>query len=83
FPARNMHQSLVYEEKIWIIGGYDAGFAKNDVWYSLDAANWSTASDQAPFSFRRQHGATVFQNKIWILGGEVAGSLRHDVWVSK
>lgn len=32
FPVRNEHNSVVYDDKVWIIGG--SSIARNDVWYT-------------------------------------------------
>jgi len=73
------HAVLLFDGKIWVLGGRDeAGNALNDVW-TLDIRNgnrkWVHQTD-APW--RRPDGAVagrclfapaVFDNKIWIYGG--------------
>ena len=39
WPGRSLHSSLVYNNKMWVIGGYD-GNDKNDVWDSTNGINW-------------------------------------------
>jgi hypothetical protein len=34
--------SLIFDNKMWVIGGYN-----NDVWYSTDGANWTLATASA------------------------------------
>lgn len=34
FPGRFHHSSIVYDNKIWVIGGRDNEGARNDVWFS-------------------------------------------------
>ena len=35
YPGRNQHSSVVFDNKIWVIGGYDSTASRlNDVWYS-------------------------------------------------
>jgi hypothetical protein len=34
FSARSDHTTVVFDNKIWVIGGRDGGGVKNDVWYS-------------------------------------------------
>ncbi len=74
------HTSVVFDNKIWVLGGYDGSY-KNDVWCSSDGVNWVCATSNAPWSGRRGHTSVVYDNKIWVLGGW-DGSLRNDVWCS-
>lgn len=41
FSAREAHQLIASEDKLWLIGGYDSDEgSKNDVWQSSDGKNW-------------------------------------------
>ncbi len=82
FPKRNVHSAVAFDNKLWIIGGYDGDFA-NDVWYSDDGINWTEAVANAPFSPRYSHTATVFDNKIWVIGGNSESGLKNDIWYSE
>jgi len=80
---RGGYTSVVFDNKIWVIGGYDT-ILRNDVWYSIDGMNWLCATDSAEWSPRTGHASVVFDNKIWVLGG---CSVNHttgdnDVWFS-
>jgi hypothetical protein len=85
WSARHYHTSLVYDGKMWIIGGYD-GHWKNDVWYSSDGTNWVQATDSAPWSIRCAHSSVVFQNRMWVIGGIYMNDsgfvYLNDVWYS-
>ncbi|MEM5853852.1 MAG: DUF2341 domain-containing protein, partial [Candidatus Aenigmatarchaeota archaeon] len=78
--ARYAHTSVVFNNKIWVIGGYDGSY-KNDVWYSSDGINWTQATSNAGWSARYSHSSVVFNNKIWVIGG-YDGSYKNDVWYS-
>jgi len=78
WSPRYGHTSVVFDNKIWVLGGYDY---RNDVWYSSDGVNWTRATANAGWSPRYVHTSVVFDNKIWILGGD-DGSRRNDVWYS-
>ncbi len=83
WSARNGHSSVVFNGKIWIIGGSD-GSLKNDVWSSDDGVIWTevTASATTPrWSSRYGHSSVVFNGKIWVIGGR-DGSNKNDVWSS-
>ena len=81
FSARTSHSSLVFNERLWIIGGVDSNF-RNDVWYSLDGENWLEATSSAAFAVRRSHTTVVFDNKMWVIGGFTYGGTLNDVWSS-
>jgi len=78
FGQRDSHTSLVYNNAIWVIGGYDGSNLRNDVWYSTDGANWVTATGDAAFSARYGHTSVVYNNEMWV----IAGTLMNDVWYS-
>ncbi len=77
---RLYHTSVVFNNKIWVIGGYDGSYL-NDVWYSSNGVNWTQATANAGWSARSGHTSVVFDNKIWVIGG-YDGSYRNDVWSS-
>jgi hypothetical protein len=77
--ARYGHASLVYNNKMWIIGGQDSSGRKlNDVWSSTDGITWTKATLKAPWSGRSFFSAVVFNNKMWVIGGES----NDDIWSS-
>ena len=79
WSARSGHSSVVYDNKMWVMGGYDGG-SNNDVWYSSDGVNWTEATDPvngAAWPVRTYHGSVVYENKIWVMGGAVRSN---DVW---
>lgn len=91
FPPRGMiGGSVVFEEKIWILGGgtYDTPSTKNrrfynDVWCSEDGISWTLISANAPWKPRQYHEVAVWDNNMWVLGGYYQeGGNRNDVWFS-
>ena len=79
--ARGYHTSVVFDNKIWVIGGFNST-RQNDVWYSEDGVNWTQATASAPWAGRLGHTSVVFDNKIWVIGG-FTGTFRNDVWYSE
>jgi hypothetical protein len=83
WSARYLHTSVVFDNKIWVIGGVATDGFKNDVWYSTDGVNWTQATSSAQWSGRLYHTSVVFDNKIWVIGGyDVNGNFKKDVWYS-
>ena len=78
--------SLVFDNKMWILGGSASSGLKNDVWYSTDGTNWTQATSSAGWSARNSHRAVVFDNKMWVMGGGRSASNGDtgykDVWYS-
>lgn len=79
--ARGLHTSVVFDNKMWVIGGFNST-RQNDVWFSEDGASWTQATASAPWAGRFGHTSVVFDNKMWVIGG-FTGSLKNDVWFSE
>jgi hypothetical protein len=83
-PARSGHALLVFNGKLWLIGGYASSWGKykNDVWCSTDGISWTCIADSAAFSPRIYHSCVSFNGKMWIIGGLTRTSHMNDVWSS-
>ena len=73
WSGRRGHTSLVYDNKMWVLGGEDGTNRFNDVWYSTDGINWVQATGSADWSGLYNHTSLVYNNKIWVLGGNDGG----------
>ncbi|NMH89924.1 Kelch repeat-containing protein [Flavivirga algicola] len=80
FSKRWGHTTVVYNDKLWVIGG-DDGDGKNDVWSSSNGISWDEVASNAAFSGRWRHTSVVFNNKLWVIGG-YDGTRKNDVWSS-
>lgn len=74
--------TVVYRDRIWVIGGWSNNPAKNknDAWYSQDGKNWTELKSDVVWKERHEHSAFVFQDKIWLAGGH-AQPLNSEVWM--
>ena len=87
---RSFHTALVYDDKMWVIGGW-GGWGKNfnDVWYSSDGKKWHNVTGSAQWSPRWGHASVSYDNKMWVMGGDLNSELRKDkpesneVWYSQ
>jgi len=76
---RVLHCTLVFQDKIWIMGGQTMpGFAPprkeafyRDVWNTNDGIHWTLVTPQEPYWSPRGMigGSVVFKDRMWILGG--------------
>ncbi len=83
FSERSGPSSVVFDGKMWVIGGLNPAGAYNDVFSSVDGANWVTETASAAFGPRGFHTSVVMNNRIWIIGGGPSyGSNYSDVWSS-
>ncbi len=78
---RSGHTSVVFDNKMWIIGGYGMG-EYDEVWASPDGVNWDRVMDSADWEARSNHTSVVFDNKIWIIAGSggMPSTDYTDVW---
>lgn len=71
-PARVFYGAMAFNDKIWLLGGWDGHRYYNDVWSSLDGVKWERAIEHAPWTPRNlSDRAIAFQGKLWIFGGGV------------
>jgi hypothetical protein len=72
---RQYHNVAVFDNKIWIMAGWDGFNNRKDVWYSSDGINWKELKGT---SWPGRHAASVFVYKDALF--MVAGNLWNDSW---
>jgi hypothetical protein len=83
FAGRSQHTSVVFDNKMWVIGGIMTGSAKtNDAWASTDGLTWNLMTGEASFVPTYLHSSLIFDNKIWVIGGNNASGYTNEVWSS-
>lgn len=73
------HTTVLFDDKLWTLGGNGTDGILNDVWYSTDGHAWT----ELPNTFwdeRFAHSSVVFDNKLWILGGYDVVDPLGDIW---
>ena len=83
FGDRVGFTTVVFKEKMYVLGGYNNNKYLNSVYTSADGKVWKLVKTKSPFTPRREHISVVFKNRIWIIGGEDEGELKNDVWYSE
>lgn len=86
WSSRTRACSWVYDNRMWIGGGHDGSYYRNDVWYSYDGISWTRATSSAAWSVRYGACSWVYDNRMWIGGGRIGGQAQtnaySDVWYS-
>lgn len=88
-PQRIFYSVVVFDNKIWMFGGFNGKNYNNDVWASADGSHWEQVAKTTPWSPRTPGVTVVFNNKLWLMGGGVIdgqanqnpGSYK-ELWIS-
>lgn len=80
WSTRSNHRSLVFDDKIWVMGGWDDKVT-DDIWFSSDGISWIKALHNTLFMDRHGYSVLVFDDKMWVMGG-CDDSYRNDVLFS-
>src|SRR5437870_5682073 len=78
WSPRCSHTSVIFQDKIWVIGGFGTNF----VWSSSDGAVWEEVTAHAQWLERDNPGSVVFENNMWVIGGVNSEEALNDVWFS-
>lgn len=82
-PKLIFYKTAVFQNKIWLLGGFDGKRHSNEVWSSADGLHWNRVTPYADWSARNPGGLVVFQNRLYLLGGgEIDRLPLNDVWSS-
>ena len=87
WAARDDFKLIVYDNKIWLMGGRkpapDSSYV-SDVWNSSDGINWQQVTAAAPWQARSRFALAVFNGKIYLHSGQgsVGGvnTVLSDIW---
>jgi len=75
WTARIEFVALSFDNKIWVMGGYDGSYL-NEVWWSTDGVDWKQMGN-APWPARSCFSGVVYNNRIFVIGGH---PLNNNVW---
>lgn len=89
-PERVFYGATVFNNKIWLVGGWDGKNYHNDVWNSTDGVKWDRVAEKTAWSPRLTRSLIVFKNRLWIFGGgvldgekEINPNSKNEVWSSR
>lgn len=78
FPSRIFYSLLVFNDKLWLLAGYDGKNYYNDVWNSADGVTWARVTEHAAWSPRMDAMVVAFKNRIYLGGGGVIDGTPND-----
>lgn len=73
------HDMIVYDEKLWIIGGYKNNKNTNEVWFSEDGITWDKL-EHAPFPATHASSIFNFKGGLYVAAGN---HMTREVWMLK
>ncbi|MCP4643925.1 MAG: hypothetical protein GY851_26010 [bacterium] len=79
---------VVFNGRMWVMGGFKSGHLFNDVWSSADGVEWRLETEHADWSPRQLFGTVVAHDgKLWVVGGGITKyhpfHAYTDVWCSE
>jgi len=79
--ARMWVVPIVYDGRLWIIGGFDNVHRANfdDVWWTKDGSAWHRLDTKTKFSPRHEATVYVYDHSLWVVAGN-SWPLMNDVW---
>jgi len=77
WSARDSQGETVYNNRLWIFGGWRNSFEAppRDVWSSADGKSWVLVTKEAPWLHSDLPMSITFRNRMWMLGGWYNGRL--------
>lgn len=83
FGGRVFHNVLVYNNKLWVMGGQNnTPVELNDVWYSSDGITWTQATAAAAWPIRHAASVCVHNGEMYISGGFSTPNFLKDIYKS-
>ena len=76
WEARQYHDVAAFDDRLWVMEGYEGKGNRNDVWYSADGVNWY---ELPKTPWKPRHAASVFVHRkaLWMVAGN---NMESDVW---
>ena len=81
WPGRIWFSSVVYRDRMWLLGGWSDNPNRNwnDVWSSADGKTWEQLKTSTIWSPRHEMSAWVFDDSLWLAAGN-PWPVVNEVW---
>ncbi len=76
WAPRQYHDVASYDDRVWVLEGYDGTGNRSDVWYSADGESWYEVPD-TPWPARHASSLFVHDGSLWVVAGN---NMTPDVW---
>jgi len=73
---RQYHDVAVFDDRLWVMEGYDGKGNRKDVWSSPDGVAWEELPE-TPWAPRHASSLFVHDNALWVVAGN---NMFPDVW---
>ena len=86
FTPRAEHDVVLYNNKLYLSGGYTSSGRSDEVWSSSDGITWILETTNSPkFLPIYGHQTLVYDNKIFLIGGITNnwGPATDEIWTSE
>lgn len=77
FSGRYYHDCIVWDNKLWVIGGYNTSGNLRDIWYMDTNGNWNEFIPPLDYIGRHATGVAVYNDKLVI----ACGNMHNDCWI--
>lgn len=78
FSPRDLLSTLVFDDKLWLIGYPGIPGEQDWLWYSKDGFNWTEAKNVPPFISGNNTAVEVFNTKMWLV--ELHPGNKSNIW---
>lgn len=86
FPRRISGKCIVFNNKLYYIGGSNPFVSYNTIWQSSNGRDWVKQKIHSlpMFSGRDGHSAVEYKGKVWLIGGRghYSNDVMNDIWYS-
>ena len=72
--------AIVFNNKMWVLGGYDGATTWARVWSSPDGVNWTLVTSAPGWAARVNARPVVLGISMYIFAGNAGGNNLQDVW---
>jgi PKD repeat protein len=71
----------IFDDKMWLLGGFNQSGSLNSTQYSTDGINWPLSNATPAWQARDNASAVVYDGKLWLTGGyNITHGAFTDVW---
>jgi len=85
FSGRDEYKAVVFDDTMYVIGGKNSitQDPTNEIWMSVNGADWIQLETNSIFTPRSSHTATVYKNKVFVAGGRGISGAEGNLWYTE